>query len=283
MALAQATASVNASRQHITPDAQTGILLLDGDQEPSVMGQLREDLAIMSRLLDKAINEANPDGKIAQAMGLPLIYFQAPLAKAMYLEDYGVLFMLQAGFPLVAPAAETNEPETPASETDSAWEAARREVYGLSDPATEVILKIQNDVYIGEGGAAPYDAERVEKLQEELITSLKNASRIRNLSPDRYITVCITGPGSLTVGSSSGRSAGRTAIRPSRDSKPRSLTYIATPIRHAGGSMMLIRVRKSDVDAFAAGSSDQADFTTKVQVTFSENTGAAAGSFWNAH
>jgi hypothetical protein len=220
---------------------------LDGDQ--SAEGHLEEDMTVMSHIFDKAMeDDANGDYAKRRAMGINVIFGAAssPI-RNLYLEGYGALFMLNAGIPLVAPAAHAEEPKEKPS-ADSSWEAARREVYGQPGNAKP------------EPPPAPeYDAAKVEKLKVSLLDALKSAANIRNLKADDYITVCVFGSGRL-VGSPWATAVGNyDAMLKGNNSAPKSAA--------AGGSTLTIRVKKSDVDKFAKGGMTAEEFRQKAALT----------------
>jgi hypothetical protein len=226
------------------PDHNEGrtLVIRSSDTDLKEQAELEKDLAVMSHILEKAASErAGGRGGMGwggRPMGIDVLYApEASPLRSLYLEGYGVLFMLNVGFPVLPPPQAEEQPEK--TETTSDWEEAKAELYGQ-----------------GGGGrmttepSEPYDKERVNRLKDGVLESLKNATNIRDLKPDDLITVCVFG------GPSAGQGRGRTAYV-KRSTGSSSSRNNAPVFAVAGGPMrqtiMTIRVKKSDADAFAKG------------------------------
>ena len=238
------------------------LIIRSSEPDPKDQAQLEEDLRVMLHLLDKSVDNKISRDRYNTALGINL-YFQpgANPSRAIYLEDYGALFLLRVPFPLVAPAKP--EPEQEKAPTNSTWEQARREVYGEPNPYR----------------AAPgprveeFDQEKVDNLKDSLIDALKNAGNIRGLKTDDNITITVLGSGG---------------------SGPRFITKIAKPgsgakgqafgATVARGSTLTLRVRKSDVDAFARNKLSPEEFRKKVHwatyVSAGEGPGETTVGLW---
>ncbi len=216
--------------------------------------QLEEDLAVMTRILEKAISEragghgGQPYG--ATAMGIDVFYTPAasPL-RSLYLDGYGALFMLKVGFPFLPPPKAEGEQEKP--EANSDWEDAKQELYGQRGGGRVMTAPSE-----------PYDEDRVNRLRDGLLESLKNATNIRGLKPDDSITVCVFG------GPSSGQPKARTYFRRSTGSGGTMVGgtvsgWVGSPMRQ---TIMTIRVKKSDADALAKGAMTLEAFRKRAHV-----------------
>ena len=133
-------------------------------------------------------------------MGIDVFYTPAasPL-RSLYLDGYGALFMLNVGFPFLPPPHAEGQQEKP--EANSDWEDAKQELYGQGGRGRVMAAPSE-----------PYDEERVNRLKEGLLESLKNATNIRGLKPDDSITVCVFG------GPSSGQPKAKAYVRRSTGS-----------------------------------------------------------------
>ena len=222
------------------PDHRPGgtLVIHSSDTDLKDQADLEKDLAVMSYILEKAASEkAGARGEMAwggKAMGINLLF--APDASplhSLYLEGYGALFLLNVGFPVLpSPQAEEQGEKT---ETTSAWEEAKQELYGLRGAGR-----------VTAGPSEPYDKERVNRLRDGLLESLKNATNIRDLRPDDSITVCVIG-----APNSGQPKAGPYVERSPGPPHERILVgWTAGPPRQ---TVMTIRVKKSDADAFAKG------------------------------
>ena len=153
------------------------------DTDAKTLSASEEDLNIMARILDKAIfpgADAPP-----QAMGVTLINLaNSSGVKSFQIEGFGPVFLLNVDFPLMGPPAKTDETENK-EPSNSTWDEAKRELYGQPGG--------------GNGGFGqrvrpePFDAARVEKLKDALLDALKNASNMRNVKSDEYVTLVVTG------------------------------------------------------------------------------------------
>src|SRR3989442_7616660 len=96
------------------------------------------------------------------------------------------------------PTPEKPEATKEKSETDSAWEEAKQELYGQSDPWVQVGKGFKFGM--SPGPQQEYDKDKVDDLKESLLEALKNATNIRNLKADESITVCAFGGVSAAPG-----------------------------------------------------------------------------------
>ena len=221
--------------------AGKALVIRSSESDPKEQPQLEEDLAVMSRILEKAASEraGGHGGQPYGAMAMGIDVFYAPAAsplRSLYLDGYGALFMLNVGFPFLPPPQAEGQQEKPEANTD--WEDTKQELYGPRGGGRVMTAP-------GE----PYDEERVNRLRDGLLESLKNATNIRGLKPDDSITVCVFG------GPSSGQTRARTYVKRSTgSSEARSAVTVSgrvgSPVRQ---TIMTIRVKKLDADAFAKG------------------------------
>lgn len=242
--------------RRLTPAAPRALLVRTSNPEPKAQADLEEDLAVMAHLLHKAIGDV-PGGlaRPLNVLGVDLAFpnGSAPI-RSLYLENYGALFFLSVGFPLVAPPEEQPE-EKPAG--DSAWEDAREELYGQRGPGTGV----------GERGE-DYDQAKVDQLKQTLLESLKNATNIRGLKPDELVTLWVAGGGTkgnirvLFKNNPPGTLGGNfmTLDQPGAVSRRTVLTMCAS---------------KKDIDAYAKGSLSTEQFRKSAKITaYTEDAGA---------
>jgi hypothetical protein len=209
------------------------VVVRTSESDPKEQAELEEDLGVMSHILEKVATEKKSNQPF-RPMGINVFYTPgaSPL-RNFYLDGYGALFLLNVGFPLLP--APTGEVEKEKSETSSTWDEARQELYGQPKRTTTFTMT-------GE----PYDEDRVNRLRDSLVDALRNASNIRGLKPDDWLTVCVFG--------SAGQPRVRAVERRGKAGEVRTETITSEPgnalLRQ---SMMTIRVRKSDADALARG------------------------------
>jgi len=228
------------------------LVIRSSEAEPKEQAELEEDLAVMSHILDKALDEKLPgQPRSRKAMGIDVVFSStaAPF-RSLYLDGYGAVFMLKVGFPLLPPPK--GEPRKERAETSSTWEEARKELYGRP-----------SDGKITTSPAEEYDEEKVNRLKDALFEGVKNAANVRDLKPDDSVTVCVFGGagGPAKVQSTAKAGAPKAAIVNQvwvyGDGKP----------GQTRGTIMTIRVKKSDVDAFAKGKQTLEEFRKRAKVT----------------
>jgi hypothetical protein len=196
--------------------------------------------------------------------------------EAIYLQGYGALFLMEANFPLTAPpkskekeAKKTEEP------VDPIWQRTKQEIF---DPMTRMISRIPQQ-------REKYDAEQIEEVKRELIKSLKHAANIRNLKPDEWVILAVTGAsrqpnevfeyrrvrnltddaysgvyGSGRGGYGYGAGYGGGGYGGGYGGGGYGETGFSSP------TVLTIRTKKLDVDAFAKGDLDYEKFREKVQI-----------------
>ena len=250
------------------------LVIRTSDADAKAQGNLEEDLAVMSRIFDKTLAQKLDEDRPNRFMGINVLFApgSSPI-RSIYLEGYGALFLLNVNFPLLPPP-EKAEQTKEKSETDSTWEEARREIYGQHDAWSQVGKAFKFSM--AGGPEQEYDEKKVEDLQEGLLEALKNATNIRNLKPDETLTVCVFG------GASAGPRKARTVRalpKPAPDA-PEEEVFVS--IRDDGvparGTIMTIRVKKSDADGFAKGELNADEFRKRASITtYAGDTGGWGG------
>ncbi len=260
------------------------LVIRSSEADPKAQANLEEDMAVMSRVLDNALEQKFGDERQRRTMGIRLLFTpsQSPM-RSLYLEGYGALFMVNVGFPLLPPPAKA-EPQKEEPRTDSAWEDARRELYGTPSPFETV----------GGPAAGPgeeYSQSKVDNLKDTLLDALKEATNVRDLKPDDWVTVCVFGgPGERGTGTSaartpvkprtlgsSGTASGSVATVPVLGDVPMTGRLFRSDSARGSthGTVMTIRVKKSDADALAKGKLTPDEFRKKARiVTYAGPVGA---------
>jgi hypothetical protein len=229
------------------------LIIPAAEPEPETIAQLEEDLSVMGRLIEKSVDSKDRKPK---AMGLDVLTFVGPAgAQHLYVGGHGAIFTLRVRFPLSAPPTQTAKDET-ADETDSTWEEARREVFGPSGLERNVFGAFK-ELERNFKDEEEYDSEKVERLKNSIIDSMKHAARIRHLAADERVTVVITSGSGGTFEARVGRGYGRSGGS-ARVEEVREKTRL--------DSVLTIQAKKSDVDAFAKGSLDSDAFRKKVTI-----------------
>jgi hypothetical protein len=229
------------------------LAILKDASEAKDLGEIEEDLNVMSRILDKAVN--GREDQTHNAMGI-LVHsgFHGPgsAPRNLYLEGYGAVFFLNVNYPLIEPAKKDEQ----AKENDnSEWEQARRE---LAQPgARGFALAMPPMARFGDGPAEEYDADKVEKLKTDLISALKNSAHIRRLKPDETVTLVVTGRGS-------GIESRVVSRRGTRGHA--TFSVYGQGNAESSGARLVLRVRKSDVEAFQKERTSLEEFRKKISM-----------------
>ncbi len=266
---------------YLPRSTRTGRTLIVQTSNPdaTAIADAEEDLSVMALILRKATGDVRGDDK-RMAMGIEVdstVFGSSSGARNVYVEGYGALFLLGVRFPLIAPpekAEETKLKEEPGSD----WAEAREEYLRGERNSFEVQLE---RVWAGAGrilgdklNAEEYDADKVEGLKSGLLEALKNATHIRALKPEEFVTVVIQGAEAMRADKTVGRTrtpGGEANVKVTSSKRGDS---------RRGETVMTIRVKKSDVDAFAKGNLDAAGFRKKsaIQTYFRRGDASVATS-----
>lgn len=263
-----AMSNVELRLAHVAHRAPQSVLVLQTREfDPRRQVELEEDLSIMGRILDKAASEMIDANPFNHAMGINLVLSSgATPIRSLYMDGFGVVFLLNTNVPLLPP--EPQEPDEPApTPKDTAWETARQELYGRPAGSRPPGLFRQ---YGATSPRAEYDADKVARLQNGLLESLKSATQIRHLDPTDSITVSALGY------SGKGTSPARTLFSSARHdafglpSRPVESFGMGNPLGGGPGethdAVLTLKAQKSDIDAFAAGDLDVEEFRQRIVI-----------------
>ena len=224
--------------------------------EPQDLVTMMEDMTVMCRIFDKRLEQSNlVSGRFTTGSRIIL---PTPFSRdsrstgAMYIQGYGALFLTRVDFLLSPPPEAPEEKETEEEDVDPVWEQMKQEMYEPED--------VSRRRRTGERPEERYDAEKVEELKETLIKTLKHAANIRALKPDESVVLTVIGKAGQPAASATGR-----LLREDYGSR-----YIISTSRAGTVSfsptVLTIRAKKSDIDAFAEGKLSFDQFTQKTQL-----------------
>lgn len=230
------------------------LIISSSTPDEKSLASLDEDLNIMARVLDKSADSGSRD-EDRKAMGIHLwATGSGNRARNLYIEGHGAIFILNVPFPLLAPPTKPQVEEKKEA-ASSTWEEARNELYGREDDRPGTKRKSGD-----KRPPVPYDAGRVEDLKKDLSEALKNATHIRGLKDNETVTVVVQGAGSGSV--QRARIAG-----PKGDAETDVFAFAFAPGSGGGPrSVMTLRAKKSDIDAFAKGKTELDEFRKKVSI-----------------
>jgi len=246
-----------------------------------------EDMRIMSRIFEKKLGSSPGGMFFDDDCGFSFFdLLSARSTEAIFLQDYGALFLMKVDFPL-SPPAETEVEEEAQEDIDEIWKETRQEIYEPEDARRRRRRTDEGE---------EYDKEKVEEMKEALIKALKHTTNIRNLKADESIILTVAGScdcsgtnqvlmqdketetermyggyggggyagggyGAVAYGMGGyGGGYGGMAYGGGIYAEPSLTGMDFTP------TVMTIRVKKSDVDAFSKGELDFYKFRKKVQI-----------------
>jgi hypothetical protein len=213
---------------------------------------IEQDMHVMSLIFDRALRKPQMIGGVFTVLE-DFFGRDSHLTEAIYLDGYGALFFMEVNFALLGPTESQEEKKLKEDEEqiDQIWKRAEQELYSPQD------LNINRRT----GSVREYEPEKVENLKNTLITVLKHAANIQALKSDELVVLTIFGRASQSE---------RTSGRLSRSSRGRS-GY--GTIRSAGAkassfstTVVTIRTKKSDIDAFSKGELDFDQFHERTQI-----------------
>jgi len=229
------------------------------------LAAITEDMAVMSRIFDKKLSQTRLTTGRGSLFVDPLSFGRGSGAiEAIYLEGYGALFLMKVNALLSPPPEALEEKEPEEEDTDPLWTQTIQEMY-----APEEADRLRRRTARPE---EKYDAEKVKELKETLIKTLKHAANIRNLKPDESVILTVIGKAGqsgtrTTTRSSYGRSSmGSSTGRRGRSSMVRGAPGIPTVAASLLPTVLTIRAKKSDIDAFAKGQLSFDQFRQKTQL-----------------
>jgi len=152
------------------------------DIEPEELAGTVEDLYVFSYILDDRFKEPRMIQGVFRDFG-DFFGRDNRETEAIYMQDYGAVFMMEVDYTFtpVAQTQEQAEDET-AEDGDPTWQQTRERIFS----GRRRINRTQ---------AGPDEGRMVEELKAELIRTLKHAKNIRNLMPDEWVILSVTGRG----------------------------------------------------------------------------------------
>ena len=257
---------------------------------------ITEDMQVMSHILDERFKETRRVQGVFTDFG-DFFGRDNRQTEATYLQGYGVLFSMEVNFAFSpAPKPQSRQTDQTAEPVDSTWQRAKRQVFSHGDPSGSR----------GSDSAQEYNSQMVEELKRDLITTLKHAANIRGVQPDELIILTVIGGGRQSGGVFGGRGAmmgsmgggmmgGGYGVASSSSGTGGGgmMAGVGGGMMGGGGmgggmmgdmgggmgrmtgfdemgvsaaTVLTIRAKKSDVDAFASGEQDFEQFRQKVQI-----------------
>lgn len=219
------------------------VIIQTGRHDDKVIAEIKEDLAIMSKLINEAVIQDLLEAQ-RRALGI-VLRVQGRRSPNMFIEGHGAIFFVNVAIPLVGPTKASLEPAKMKEDQNSDWEEARRELFGKPrsfGPWNEAVA-----------GEVPFDQAKVDELKAGLTQALRNGVNIRHMRPEDYITIVVSG---------SGPASSVQTIR-SHDSSEDVMIFSGDD-RAVETSTMVLKVRKGDIQP--SKKDDGEPFSKKVSV-----------------
>ena len=235
------------------------LVIPSAQMNPEDLTTITEDTNIMTRIFEKKLQEArisSPSASfrtslLSTARSVPRLFTSSKqTTESMYLDGFGVIFLMQVDFPL-SPSPQAPEPNEPQEDADPLWSQTKRQIYAPDEYKREKQRSPEKE----------YDAEKVQDLQRTLIEALQHAANIRNLQPDHSVILVVRGC------MSDQNVVVATAITQKND--PEVVTLRASSAGEANPSaaaVLIIRAKKSDIDAFSKGGLDYDQFRERCEL-----------------
>ncbi|MHC4353727.1 MAG: hypothetical protein ACYS0H_13535 [Planctomycetota bacterium] len=270
-----ARATLSRSRWPYRSSSVSSVLVIPSAEiETKDLLTINEDVNVMSRIFEMNLQRAristssvNPFVSDSVSRFVTVLGTRGRTSiQSLYLQGYGVLFMMKVDFPLSPPYQEQQPDETEQEDegADKIWQTVRDNLY-----APEKVAKRKKD-----DSAAKYDAEKVESLKTTLVESLKHAANIRNLKPEESIILSITGGGNSVAGldptelSMIGSDENiRFLVRDKNTGKTRVI--VADSLDRLGlfsPTVLVVRAKKADITGYSKGDLDLEQFRQRVRM-----------------
>ena len=243
---------------------ETLLIVPTPQTKPQDIAMIAEDTKIMSRILTKALREANltpPASPYAPyaakwdffAHGMP-----SDQADALYIDDFGVIFFMKVDFPL-APGPQPEQETKTEEAADPVWARTKEEIYDPQRSRFARRTDRPDEEYVEQ-----YDPEKVQTLKITLIETLKHAANMRTPKPQDSIILVIAG----SADEPRDIDAATYAYTLTTGDRDEFVEYMSAPteVGSSRAATLILRVRKSDVDDFAAGKLDMDQFTKKAEI-----------------
>ena len=256
----------NSAPPPVSPQSIEPLVITTKAMSAKTMNTIDEDMRIMGRLL---ADSAGPTKSAPWASGIPLVnYAKGAKNRNLYIEGTGALFFINVDFPLSGRTAEENTTEE--APKDTAWERARRKVYGgaANRAAGEDSIFYQ---YALSNYRRPkaYKPEQVRIFTEKIASSLSSATNFRALTPSDTVWVVVTGPAVLYRNENSAQltATGLPIQFPFQQIDPTqpNTQYYAVNRNLAKETRLTISASKRDIDDLNAGVITMKEFLERMK------------------
>ena len=226
---------------------------------------MEEDLAIMTKLVENDLRKGVGEDGNDKPLGIDLVYTGTRSVRAMYMEGFGVLMMIKVNFPVFAPD-RLEARDTPRQPEVSDWEQAKRQLYGQQAKESSAVHS-----------RSRYNQAQVHALKKMLILTMKNATNIHDIQPEEWLSFSVFGHPVATSkvakpvverNRKSGAARNFAGEVAPQDAEPFGSSSTPSSFKvqvSQNGTVMTLRARRGDIEAFARGKTSYEDFARLVQ------------------
>lgn len=166
-------------------DSRKVLVVPSTEVNPKDLAEIIEDMQVMSHILDERFKETRRIQGVFTDFG-DFFGRDNRQTEATYLQGYGVLFSMEVNFSFSPPLKQQEQQAEQTDENvDSTWQRAKQQVFSPGD----------SRLSRGSDSTDEYDSRMVEELKRDLITTLKHAANIRGVQPDEWVILTVIGGG----------------------------------------------------------------------------------------
>jgi hypothetical protein len=205
---------------------------------------IERDMRIMSHIFDQVLRKPQMIGGVFTVMD-DFFGRDSHVTQTLFLDGYGAVFFIKVNLPLTGSSEAPKEKAQEQAEehADAIWKRAERELYSPQN--------LDNN----RSGQA-YDAEKIEVLKKDLVGGLKHATNIRALKPDHWVILTVVGK----------RRPSAARLDWQFENSHWNATRVNGRTVSFRPSILTIRAKKSDIDAFSKGELNRDQFSNQTQV-----------------
>jgi hypothetical protein len=149
------------------------------------LAEIIEDMQIMSHILDERFKETRRVRGVFTDFG-DFFGRDNRQTEAIYLQGFGMLFSMEVNFAFSPqPEQQKQQAKQIDENVDSTWQKAKQQVFSPGESRGAISSDSTDE----------YDSQMVEELKRDLITTLKHAANIRGVQPDEWIILTVIGGG----------------------------------------------------------------------------------------
>jgi hypothetical protein len=260
---------------------------------PERFTQITEDMRVMLNILHEKLSEPRTIRGVLYDYG-DFFGDAGRATEGLYLQGYAAVFLLKADFPLSLPPQPNPAQSQKTEPSDPVWQRARDRLYSPQNANRYGPLGVSREA----------DQKSLDQLKDDLVQTLKHAANIRNIDPNEWVILTVTGRndtgfaggfgggmyggmggygagggmmggmgrygGGMMGGTMDAYGGGNFRMDSSTGSSTRMRGSASraprTPAAPTSTTALTIQAKKADIDAFSKGTLSLEQFQQKVKV-----------------